>query len=288
MKRKIRFKKIAIIGVGLIGSSFALSLRKKGYKGKITGIGRRKRNLVRAVDRGIIDGFSTNHAEGVRDADLVMLATSVGQFQQIIKDIRHVLRPGTVVTDVGSVKSKIVQTIEPLMPEGVVFIGGHPIAGKECPGIDAATGDLFNKALCIITPGKGADKKSLQCVIDLWDYVGTRTVVMSACEHDRIFAVVSHLPHVTAYTLITTILDSNKDILPYGGRGLKDMTRVALSPADLWRDICAYNRTEILRILRKYSRSISHVIDLFEKSDWSGLEKEFIRAKEARQLIESD
>jgi prephenate dehydrogenase len=282
------FKNITIIGVGLIGSSFALSIRKQGFKGRITGVGRREDNLVRAKELGIIDDYSTAHAEGVKDADLIVLASSVGQFEQIVINIKDYIKAGAIVTDVGSVKARIVEKIEPLMPEGVSFVGGHPIAGKECSGINAASADLFTNARCIITPGSNTKKDALDKVVELWNRIGTKTVLMSPEEHDTIFAAVSHLPHVISYALVNSILDVDANILHYSGKGMKDMTRIALSPAELWRDICAYNRDDILKTLKKFSLVISHITELFEASDWTGLEKEFKRAKEARHLIESD
>ncbi len=282
------FTNIAIIGVGLMGSSFALALRKNGYKGKITGIGRREKNLIKAKDLGIIDDYSTVHAEGVKNADLILLASSVGQFEQIAKNIRNNIKNGAIVTDVGSVKAGIIRKLEPLMHEGVSFVGCHPIAGKECSGMDAATADLFNNAKCIITPTSNTNKEALDRVIDIWGRIGSKIILMSPEEHDLVFAAVSHLPHVVAYALVNSILNVDKDILHYGGRGLKDMTRIALSPTELWRDICTNNRNDILKTLKRFSSSISKMIKLFENSDWTGLEKEFLRAKEARKLIESD
>jgi prephenate dehydrogenase len=282
------FKNIAIIGVGLIGSSFALALRRRGFNGRITGIGRNENNLLKAKDMGVIDAHTTAHAEGIKDKDLVLLASSVGYFEQIMNSIKDDLSPGTIVTDVGSVKAGIMKQIENLVPDGVHFVGGHPIAGKECSGVDAATAGLFDNARCIITPNKNTDRDALNKVIDLWNFIGTDTVVMSPEHHDLVFAAVSHLPHVVAYALVNTILDVEENILPHGGKGLKDMTRIALSPTELWRDICACNREELLKTLKKFSSSMAKMTDLIEASDWTGLEKEFTRAKEAKKLVESD
>lgn len=282
------FKKITIIGIGLIGSSFALALKKQGFNGKITGVGRNEENLIKAKDMGIVDDYSTSHAEGVRDADLIVLASPVGQFEEIVKHIRDKIKKGAILTDVGSVKAGVLKKITPLIPESVSFVGGHPIAGKECSGIHAATPDLFNGAKCIITPEENTNKDALEKVIDIWEKTGAVTAIMSPEEHDLVFAAVSHLPHVVAYALVNSILDVDEHILRHGGRGLKDMTRIALSPTELWRDICAYNRDDILTTLRKFSSSITHIIHLFEQADWDGLEKEFTRAKKARQGIEPD
>lgn len=284
----MNIKHIAIIGVGLIGGSFALALRKKGYKGTITGIGRNKANLIKAKKLGVIDTYSLVHARGVKDADLILLASSVGQFEEIAIKIKDSIKKGAIVTDVGSVKAGVINKLEPLMPEGVYFVGGHPIAGKECPGVDAADARLFKNAKCIITPRENTNSEALDKVISIWKKIGAKPVIMSPEKHDLIYAAVSHLPHVVAYALVNSILDVDKDILHQGGRGLKDMTRIALSPTELWRDICSDNREDILLTLKKFSSSISHMVSLFEKSDWKGLEKEFIRAKKARHCIESD
>lgn len=284
----MNFKKVAIIGVGLIGGSFALSLRKAGFNGKIAGIGRKKENLIRAKDSGVIDEYFTVPAEGVKDADLILLSTPVGQFPQIVEDIKGYIKKGTIVTDVGSVKAEVIKKLESLMPEGVSFVGGHPIAGKECSGVDAASSELFNKARCIITPSPNTDKEALEKILALWKAFGSKIVLMTPDEHDSIFAAVSHLPHVIAYVLINTIMDLNKDILPHGGRGLRDMTRIALSPPELWSDICSYNKEAILKSLDHFLSSISHIKRLIEKSDWDNLWKEFQKAKAGRQILESD
>lgn len=282
------FKKIAIIGVGLIGGSFALSLRKAGFKGRITGTGRNKENLVRAKNLGIIDEYFTAPAEGIKHADLILLSTPVGQFPQIAEIIKEHLKKGSIVTDVGSVKAEVIKTLEHLMPEGVSFVGGHPIAGKECSGINAASSELFNGARCIITPSPNTNKEALEKILALWNAFGSKTVLMNPDKHDSIFAAVSHLPHVIAYALINTIMDLDKDILPHGGRGLKDMTRIALSPPELWRDICSHNRENMIKSLNNFLSSVLHIERLIEKSDWDNLWKEFQKAKTGRQTLESD
>jgi len=284
----VNFKKVTIIGVGLIGGSFALSLRKLGFNGKIAGIGRKKENLIRAKKLGIIDEYSTVPAEKVKDADLILLSTPVGQFPEIVEGIKKHLKKGAIVTDVGSVKAEVIKRLEHLIPEGVSFVGGHPIAGKECSGAEAASSELFNNTRCILTPSSKTDKKALKKIQDLWISFGSKPVLMAPDEHDSIFAAVSHLPHVVAYVLINTIMDLNEDILHHGGRGLRDMTRIALSPPELWRDICSYNRKNILKSLDHFLTSIAHIKRLIERSEWDNLEKDFQKAKTGRQILESD
>jgi len=263
-----------------------MAMKERGFKGKITGVGRNRKNLINAKKLGVIDDYTTEYTDGVRNADLVLLAVPVGRFEAIVKNIRKDIKKGAIVTDVGSVKAQIVKKIEPLMPEGVHFVGGHPIAGKECSGIKCATAGLYRNARCVITPGPNTNKGALKKIMRLWKTVGSDTVLMTPEEHDIVFGAVSHLPHVIAYALVNGITKVEDNILNNGGRGLRDMTRIALSPPELWRDICAHNRKNILKSLRQFSSSVSRVTRLIEKSDWPGLEREFRIANEARQGLE--
>ena len=285
--KDIGFNNIAIIGVGLIGSSFALSLRKHGFEGTITGIGRNRDNLIRAKKLSIISNWTSSHESGVEDADLILLASPVDKFKGIIEKIQPNIKRGAIVTDVGSVKADIVSSLEPLMPEEVFFVGSHPIAGKETSGISAASKDLFHNAKCIITPGPNTDREAFKKVRRLWEALGSETVVMSPEEHDFIFAAVSHLPHVVAYSLVNSIMEMDSNILYFGGKGLKDMTRIALSSPDLWQGICSFNRENLLKSLRYFSTSITKITDFIEASDWEGLQKEFRKGQKARKTLES-
>lgn len=284
----IDFNKVTIIGVGLIGGSFALSMRKAGFQGLICGVGRKKENLLRAKELGILDEFSTDHIRGIRGSDLIFLSAPVGQFAPIIREIGKHIQRGAIVTDAGSVKAKVITELEPIMPEGVSFVGGHPIAGKECSGAEAASSELFQSAKCILTPVPKTDRQALDRVVRLWNAFGARTLFMDPEVHDEIFASVSHMPHVVSYALINAIQDIDRDVMTNGGRGLKDMTRIALSPPELWRDICSYNRENILTSLRQFLSSIAQLERLIENSDWDNLRKEFLRAQTGRQTLESD
>jgi len=283
----MEFKRVSIIGVGLIGGSFALSLKKHGFKGSIIGIGRKIENLIKAKESEIIDKYTTIASEGVKDADLILLSAPVGQFVKIIMDIRENIKRGTIITDVGSVKAEVIKKLEPLMPEGVSFIGGHPIAGRECSGVECASADILKNARCIITPTPNTDRDILEKIINLWKTIGANPVLMSPDEHDSIFAAVSHLPHVLAYILINTIMDFKGNIIQNGGRGLRDMTRIALSSPEMWRDICAYNKENILESLNQFLSSVMRIKKIIENSEWDNLEKEFHRAKAGRQILES-
>jgi prephenate dehydrogenase len=280
------FNRIAIIGIGLMGGSFALALKEHGYKGKIIGIGRRPINLRKAKKLGIIDEYTTDPKSGVRSADLVILCTPVGQFEGIINNIKNDLKEGTIVSDLGSVKARLVKMLHSKMPSGVHFVGAHPIAGRECSGLNGARHDLFVGAKCIITPVDGTNPRAVAVVKRIWKSIGAIPIIMSPEEHDMVYAAVSHLPHVVAYSLVNTITDLRYDILKFSGKGFRDMTRIALSPTEIWRDICIFNRKEILKMLRRFSSSISKITRLIEAKQWERLEQEFIKAKHSRELIE--
>jgi prephenate dehydrogenase len=284
----INFNKVTIIGVGLIGGSFALSLKRSGFKGKITGVGRKKENLVRAKKLNVIDTYTTNPAKGVLDADLIILATPVGQFTKIIKGIKNHLKKGAIVSDVGSVKARVVKELERLLPEKVSFIGTHPISGRECSGVESASADLFKNTRCIITPVERTNKKALSKMRSLWKKLGAKVIIMSPEEHDRIFASVSHLPHIIAYALINSIISTQKNMLHHGGKGLKDMTRIALSSPEMWGDICMLNKKNIMQSIDRFLHSLNNIKKLMKNSNWHTLEKEFQKAQATRNTIGTD
>ena len=282
------FKQIVVIGAGLIGGSFAMSLKACGFKGKIVGIDRREENLHIAKEKGIIDEYSTFPSKGVNGSDLILLSTPAGQFLKIIEEIAPVIKRGAIVTDVGSVKGALVRRLEELMPAGVSFVGGHPIAGKELSGIETASAHLFKGKMCVITPTQKTDRNALKKVMSLWQSLGSNIVTMSPEEHDRIFGAVSHLPHVVAYALVNTVIGLDKNILPYSGQGFRDITRIALSPPDLWGDVCRYNAENILSFIDSFESAISLIKDKIKNSQWEALEEEFKKAQTARSNLGTD
>lgn len=188
------FPKTAILGVGLLGASFSLALKKKKLCSHVTGFGRSRENLERAKSMGILDIVSPDPASACRDADLVLLAAPAGSFIELIKQACPAFKKGAIVTDVGSVKGDLVHELEELMPPGVHFIGSHPIAGSDRSGIDSAHADLFRDALCIVTPTERSDPPALKNVMDLWASLGSKVLAMGPAQHDRVYAAVSHLP----------------------------------------------------------------------------------------------
>lgn len=282
----IFFNKVSITGVGLIGASFALALREKGLCKNITGYGRKEENLKRARERGIIDDYSLDPGEASADSDLIILSTPVGVFRDIIDKIKEVLKKGSLITDVGSVKGRLVYEIERSIPEGSFYIGSHPIAGSDRSGIDEARADLFKNAICIITPTENSDAVALRKIALLWESLGSKVRFMDPYKHDEIYAAVSHLPHVIAYTLVNTIGDIDSDFIEYAGQGFKDTTRIALSSPEMWRDIVIYNRENLLRFLDVFKGEIKKIEECLENNNADAIKDIFQRARDLRERIQ--
>lgn len=281
----VSFKKTAILGVGLLGASLALAMKKSGITREVTGYGRSKGNLARALELGIIDSFESDPAEACKDADLVVFATPVGSFLDVARIAASSLRQGTVVTDVGSVKGSLVYEMETVLAGKGAYIGGHPIAGSERSGIDAACAGLFKDSKCIITPTENSDRDALKKVSDLWRAVGSEVIFMPPEEHDRIYASVSHLPHMIAYAIMNTVSDIDDSYLRYCGKGFRDITRIAASSHELWRDICLLNRDNLVDAITAFQRNLETYAQYLRESDSESLEREFRRAQALREGI---
>lgn len=298
----IFFNRVTIIGVGLIGGSLASVLRGKSLAGEIYGIGRSEENLQKAKRLGLIDhyfcepsGILTGpplvkgdgrgiYSDSVRDSDLVILSSPVGSFRKIVKEIGTSLKKGAIVTDVGSVKGDMVREIEETLPEGVSFVGGHPIAGKETSGVEAASGELFKGSKCILTPTDRTDKNTLEIVKSMWEEAGSDVILMDPSLHDKVFAAVSHLPHVIAYALVNTVarMDFGEiDTLSLSVRSFRDLTRIASSSPEMWRDICLYNRVNLLDSINSFEKVLKILKGYLEKGEGKGLLREF---EEARRI----
>jgi len=283
--KKIFFNKVSIIGVGLLGASFALALRENGLCKTIYGYGRREDNLKRAKDKGIIDNYSLNATRACESSDLILLATPVGVFKDIIKAVRTSFKKGVIVTDVGSVKGGLVYEIEELMPDGVYYIGSHPIAGSDKSGIDDARADLFNNARCIVTPTENSDMDAVKNIMTIWEIFDARVELIDPFKHDEIYAVVSHFPHVVAYAIVNTVGDVNSKYIEYAGQGFKDTTRIALSSPEMWRDISIFNKDNLIKLLGVFRENLDKMEKLLEMSDARSIEEEFLKAQGLRKKI---
>ena len=282
MAQAPHFERVTIIGVGLLGASLSLALRDKSLCGKIVGYGRKPENLERAKEAGIIDEYITDASASVKDADLVVLCTPVGIFSDIVSSIRPALKKGALVTDVGSVKGRMVADIESLMPPGVSFVGSHPIAGGDKSGISEARKDLFAGARCLVTPTTQSDRDALDTISSIWTLLGCRVEIMDPFLHDEVFALVSHLPHLIAYALVNTVDSIDPGRIDYSGGGFRDSTRIAMSSPELWRDISMFNRQNLLHVLDVFRDNLERISRCVEDQDWEWLEKEFKRARELR------
>ena len=280
--------RLAIIGVGLIGGSLAMALRAQRAVGEVVGIGRGEANLRRGVELGVIDKYFLDPCAGVKDADLVFLATPVCTIADIVGRIAPHLSPGAIVTDGGSVKEEIVAACEPLMPDGTFFVGGHPIAGTEHSGVEAAFATLYENRRCILTPTKGTDPAALATVAKMWETAGSDVVLMDVHKHDRVLAAISHLPHMVAYSLVNAVggYDRFEDnILRYSAGGFRDFTRIASSDPVMWRDIALMNREAVLEMMDFFAGSLADLRGLVAAADSAGLERFFARSKEQRDAI---
>ena len=288
------FAKAAVIGVGLIGGSLAMVMKEKGLCRTITGIGRTRENLETALSRGMIDELSSDIAEGVRGADLVIAAVPVRKIGPAIREALRGLSPPCLITDAGSVKAPLIGEVEPMLPEGIDFVPAHPVAGTEESGAGAAFSTLFRDRLTVITPTQKTPEEAVERVRKLWESAGSRVVTMDATEHDRVFALVSHLPHVIAYALVNTVAgDHGRDgegrtarrTLDLSAGGFRDFTRIASSSPEMWADICAMNRDFILRAVEEFEKHLKTLRKCMEDERYEKLRREFERAKNVRDSI---
>lgn len=282
------FRRVAVLGVGLIGASFALALRQRGGCGEIHGYGRREDHLARAREMRIIDAYSLDAAEACDRADLIVLATPVGVFREILAHAGGMIAKGAIVTDVGSVKGRLVHELEGLMGEERYFVGAHPIAGGETSGIDDARGDLFQGARCIVTPTDRTHGAALETVVALWKSLGASVEFMDPLRHDEIYAAVSHFPHLVAYALVNAVGRIDPRYVPYAGKGFRDATRIALSPPEIWRDIAAMNRDNLLHVSQVFRKCLDRMTACLEERDIAGIEREFSEARRMRQRLSQE
>ena len=281
----IPFKKIVICGVGLIGGSFALALKKSGFKGKILGLERSPDILERAHALGIVDQTGLSLEETLRDADLIVLSVPVAQTGNVLKMLLPYWHAGLVVSDTGSTKTDVVAMAREVLGEKIAqFIPAHPIAGSEMNGPEAAVDDLFVGKKAVIAALPENSRAEVERVADVWERCGAIIHHLTPENHDTVFATVSHMPHLLAYGLVDYVANHPKSDLffQYAASGFRDFTRIAGSSPEMWRDITLANRTQLLVELDAYLKEIELIRDLVDKADGSGLEKIYTNAQEAR------
>ncbi len=286
----VHFKQVAIVGVGLIGGSLGMILKRDGLADFVVGVGRRIENLKTAVALGAIDRYVSDAKDGVRDADLVVLATPVDTYERHLKEWGACLKPGAIVSDVGSVKGALVEEAQNLLPAGIRFVGAHPIAGKEKSGVAAGSVTLFQGARCILTPTQRTDPQALQLIRALWEATGAVVLTMDPILHDKVLGAVSHLPHVAAFALINALTEVQRttpelDLLAYSGGGLRDTTRIAASSPEMWRDIFLWNRENLVKQIAVYERHLQQLKRLIQAGDGPAIEQELDRARKVREQL---
>ncbi|APG27118.1 prephenate dehydrogenase [Syntrophotalea acetylenivorans] len=280
--------KMTVIGTGLIGGSLALALKAAGAVGVVTGVGRGLANLQQAVELGVIDRFSQDAEAAVADADVVFLSTPVKTLPVMAARVLPHMKPGAILTDGGSVKEHIVAEIEPLVPAGVHFVPGHPIAGTERSGAVAAFASLYQDRRCILTPTERTDTKALELVRRMWQAAGSEVVTMDVTKHDRILAAISHLPHMVAYALVNAVASDDRygeDILKYSAGGFRDFTRIASSDPSMWRDIALTNREALLDMIGGFESMLAELKQDIADGQDDSLFNFFLRSKERRDAL---
>ena len=283
------FERLAIIGIGLIGSSIARAARQHGLAKQIAiaDASEQHREQARALKLG--DEVHTDAAEAAKDADLVMLCIPLGAFAAVAAHIAPVLKPGAIVSDVGSCKQSVIRDTQPHLPAGVHLVPGHPVAGTEHSGPDAGFAELFRNRWCILTPIGRASDEAVQKLSRFWEACGSRVDTMDPDHHDKVLAIVSHLPHIIAYNIVGTADDletvTQSEVIKYSASGFRDFTRLAASDPTMWRDICLHNKDAILEMLARFSEDLSALQRAIRWGDGETLFNLFTRTRAIRRSI---
>jgi cyclohexadieny/prephenate dehydrogenase len=284
-----QFDTIALVGIGLIGSSIAREIKDKGLAGSVTVSSRSEATLKRAQELGLGDRYTTSAAEAVKDADLVVVSVPVGASGAVAAEIAANLKPGAIVTDVGSTKGSVIAQMAPHMPPGVHFIPGHPIAGTEYSGPDAGFIGLFKGRWCILTPLPETDEAAKAKLRTFWETLGSMVDDMDPEHHDKVLAIVSHLPHIIAYNIVGTADDleavTESEVIKYSASGFRDFTRLAASDPIMWRDVCLHNKDAILEMLARFSEDLAYLQRAIRWGDGDKLFDLFTRTRAIRRSI---
>ena len=286
MNGEPEFGKVVVFGVGLIGGSFALGLKAAGQVGEVVGFGRSLATLTQALDLGVIDRVGANPGQEVADADMVLIATPVGQMPEIMARIAPYLGPQTVVTDGGSTKEDVVAAVREHFGEHVgQFVPAHPIAGAENSGAAAARADLYRNKKVVLTPMPENSVLNIARIRSAWEWCGAQIFELTPAEHDRVFAAVSHLPHLLSFALVhdLAVRDNSDLYFSFAASGFRDFTRIAASHPEMWRDICLANRVALLGELDRYRAQLDELRDALANGDGAVLEKTFDVARTARR-----
>ena len=283
------FKRIALIGFGLIGGSIARAARAQGLVDEIVTTARSAKTRARVVELGVVDAVVETNAEAVKEADLVILCIPVGACGAVAQEIATHLKPGAIVSDVGSVKSAVVRDMAPHLPANVHFVPAHPVAGTEHSGPDSGFAELFINRWCILTPPEGADQGAVAKLRAFWAAIGAKVEVMTPDHHDLVLAITSHLPHLIAYTIVGTADElaqvTSSEVIKFSAGGFRDFTRIAASDPTMWRDVFLANKDAVLEMLGTFNEDLSKLTRAIRRSDGEALFDHFTRTRAIRRGI---
>ncbi len=283
------FRKIALIGFGLIGGSIARAAREQGLAMQIVATARSAKTRARIGELGIVDSVVQSNAEAVKDADLVILCIPVGACGAVAQEIAPNLKPGAVVSDVGSVKGAVVRDIAPHLPASTHFVPAHPVAGTEHSGPDSGFAELFINRWCILTPPEGTDPEAVERLRVFWTKLGAKVEIMTPDHHDLVLAITSHLPHLIAYTIVGTADElgqvTSSEVMKFSAGGFRDFTRIAASDPIMWRDVFLANKDAVLEMLGTFNEDLSKLTRAIRRGDGEALFEHFTRTRAIRRGI---
>ena len=283
------FKKVCIIGCGLIGSSLARAIKKNNLAEKVVSSNRSDFVNRKVIELKIVDDSNSDTKKIAEGSDLIVIATPLSSYKDVILKIKDSLKEGTILTDVGSVKENVTSLIEKYIPENVSWIPSHPIAGTEESGPESGFSELFKNRWCILTPSKKAKEKDVNLLKSFWENIGTKVDIMESKQHDYILSITSHIPHLIAYNIVKTSLnfqdEKKSTIVKYSAGGLRDFTRIAASNPIMWRDIFIHNKNNTSKIIDKFIENLEDLKKTIENEDGNKLEQIFTETKKIRKNI---
>ena len=287
-----KFSKVTFIGFGLINSSLAHVFKLKTLAKETTAFSRSKETREKIKNLNIVDNVDDNIRESVKDSDLIVLGVPVGAMESIVSEIAPFLNSGTIVTDVGSVKKHLIDSLLPILPSDVYFVPGHPIAGTEKSGPEAGFAELFNGRWCILTPNKNTSQEALEKVKFIWEQAGMQIATMDAEYHDRVLAITSHIPHLVAFSIVGTVTELEDqlktEVIKYSAGGFRDFTRIAASDPIMWRDVFLNNSEAVLEMLGRFIEDLTALQKSIRWQDGDSLENLFTKTREIRKGIISE
>ena len=287
-----KFSKVTFIGFGLINSSLARVFKLKTLAKETTAFSRSKETREKIKNLNIVDNVNDNIRESVKDSDLIVLGVPVGAMESIVIEIAPFLKSGTIITDVGSVKKHLIDSILPILPSDVYFVPGHPIAGTEKSGPEAGFAELFNGRWCILTPNKNTSQVALEKIKFIWEQAGMQITIMDAEYHDRVLAITSHIPHLVAFSIVGTVTELEDqlktEVIKYSAGGFRDFTRIAASDPIMWRDVFLNNSEAVLEMLGRFIEDLTALQKSIRWQDGDSLESLFTKTREIRKGIISE